>query len=56
MGKELYKDKNNFTIKNYLIIFDLSDIFSDICDASIQNKAVAQLKLQDVLASINGII
>lgn len=29
-GKKLYKDKNNFIIKNYLLILDLSDNFSDI--------------------------
>lgn len=41
MGKKLYKEKNNFTNKNYLIILDLSDNFSDIHGAWIQNKAVA---------------
>lgn len=41
MGKKLHKDKNNITIKNYLIILDVSDNLSDIDGAWVQNKAVA---------------
>lgn len=38
-GEKICKDKNNFTIKNYLIL-DLSDNFSDIHGAWIENKAL----------------